>query len=131
MSDEDTKTYLLIMKDGQRKKITVPAGWKCTFGPVAPGSRNHNGRESMCLRLYESKEKQRAVFTDVAEFRDASIPVKERVVHVRDERAHRETPDGIKHFNVQARYAEWRDENDEPSNFEEAPKLPSIDDDDL
>lgn len=67
---EDTTTYLVNFIDGDKKQITVPKSWKVTFGPVVPGSRHPT------LRFYESKEKQRAAFTDVKNFRDMSMDIK-------------------------------------------------------
>lgn len=122
-------TYLIEFKGGKRKRITVPATWKVTFGPLAPGGKNYNGESKLCLRLYETAERQRAVFTDVASFRDLGIHVEERVVHRRNERAQRETPHGVKDFVVQAEYAEWRSEDDEQPGFDPAFQLPKLDDD--
>ena len=69
------KVYILKTKDGIRK-LSVPAEWKITYGKL------HGGREDgkyggsgdgNVLRIYEAKEKQRAVFTGVQEFIDASL----------------------------------------------------------
>lgn len=128
---ESKTTYLVEFKDGKKKRIMVPSSWKVTFGPLAPGTRAHNGEGALALRFYETKEKQRAVFTNVKCFRDMGISVSERVVHVRNERAHRQTADGLKDFTVQAEYAEWRNEDDDtPTEFSKNMKLPKLDDDD-
>lgn len=127
-----TTTYLLEFKNGKQKRITVPSSWKVTFGPLAPGSKGYenNGEKGLCLRLYENKDQQRAVFTGIASFRDTSFSVEERVVHRRNERAQRETPNGMKDFVVQAEYAEWRAEGDEPAAFDPKFQLPKLDDED-
>lgn len=81
------RTYVLNMTDGTKQKITVPADWKLTFGPLVPGSKGesgHNGREALVLRIYEgNKDNQRAVFVGVQSWRDTqdlSIEV-EKVDH--------------------------------------------------
>lgn len=128
--EKELKVYLLEFKGGTKKRITIPADYKVTFGPLVPGSKSHNGHDSLCLRIYETKEKQRAVFTNVMSFRDQSIPVSERIVHTKNERATRQTADGAQDFTVQAQYTEWRDEGDEPKSFVNAPKLPHLAEDD-
>lgn len=129
VSNEKHTTYLIELTNGKRKRVTVPASWKVTFGPIAPGSKGYenNGEKGLCLRLYENKDQQRAVFTKVASFRDMGIHVEERVVHRRNERAQRETPNGVKDFTVQAEYAEWRSEDDEAPGFDPAFQLPKLD----
>lgn len=124
-----TRTYLVEQRGNVQRRVTVPEDWKVTFGPLAPGSKHMNGQEKLCLRMYETKEKQRAVFTDVVSFRDLSIPVEVRKVHKQEQRAKRMTPDGEKDFTVVAEYAEWRADTDEPSEFPKALRLPSLDDD--
>ena len=79
----ELKTYY-VQKDDEELQIIVPATWKVTFGPVAVGKPNKWGdsKGSMALRFYESDTKQRAIFTGVKSFRDASIPLKKRVKKV-------------------------------------------------
>lgn len=83
---EVTRTYLLERKNGKHVRITIPAGWYMTFGPLTPGtSRQHWGRDEpgfLALRVYEAKDKQRAVFTDIRSFRDTSILVEELHIDV-------------------------------------------------
>lgn len=62
--------------------IEIPEDWKITFGPWSPRERSRAMTQNMVeakpgwiLRVYESKEKQRAVFTNVESFRDLSIPL--------------------------------------------------------
>jgi len=71
-------TYRIDLMDGSQVDIDIPSSWKVTFGPLlASGSSYHNSANSgNCLRIYESKDKQRAIFTNVRAFRDLSIPVK-------------------------------------------------------
>lgn len=63
------KSYEILFKNGKTKIIDIDEEWKITFGPMVPGSKS----AELCLRIYESKEKQRALFRDVIEFRDMSI----------------------------------------------------------
>lgn len=100
-------TYIIEMRDGSRKKITVPSAWKVTFGLFAPGSQGNAGKSA--LRFYEgSKENQRAVFQDVEAFRDMSIQLEEEITKTQDEILSKETPEGRKQFVVQASIKEWR-----------------------
>lgn len=127
----ELRVYMIEFTNGKQKRISIPGEWKITFGPLAPGSKGYenNGEKGLCLRLYENKDQQRAVFTKVASFRDMSIHVEERVVHRRNERAQRETPNGVKDFTVQAEYAEWRTEGDDDGGgFDPKFQLPKLDD---
>jgi hypothetical protein len=80
-SEEKMKTYEVETVDGGKRRITIPASWKVTFGPLIPGVQQdrygRNRRYPIALRIYESKEQQRAIFTDVASFRDTSIVVED------------------------------------------------------
>ncbi len=72
-----------IEKEDETVRVSVPADWKVTFGPVAVG-RNINGpfrsgNGSMALCFYENETKQRAIFTGVKSFRDTSLAIKRRV----------------------------------------------------
>ena len=74
----ELKSYLFYVKNRGEVRIKVPADWKVTFGAACPGGRYaadpHNG---LCLRFYEAKDKQRAVFQNVIWFRDESLEIKE------------------------------------------------------
>jgi hypothetical protein len=61
--------------------IELPATWKVTFGAVNPGSGQGGGfdRSLHCLRVWETKDKLRAVFCDVRGIRDLSIPLARKV----------------------------------------------------
>ena len=82
---KEMKTYLLRGSDGT-KRITIPAEWKITYGKLH-GGREENGKWSggsgqpNVLRIYESKEKQRAIFTNIVEFRDTSIKCEKLVTN--------------------------------------------------
>lgn len=113
-----SKTYILDMADGTQKKVTVPDTWKVTFGPLVPGSKdgNYNSRGGLALRFYETKDQQRAVFMDVKCFRDADIPVMEKVVKVQEKRVAQDNDGRMKHYTVRAEETSWRpaDEDKEP-----------------
>lgn len=103
------KTYILECKGGKQRKLVVPEEWKVTFGPLIPG---REGAGTLALRFYEGKDKQRAIFTDVSSFRDASIPLMEKVTKTQSKRHTKNTPEGAKDFIVEARVTEWRDPDD-------------------
>ena len=52
MADEkDEKTYHVKFKNGDEKRITVPADWKVTFGPCVVKDRNTPRDHEMPLAL--------------------------------------------------------------------------------
>ena len=107
MADE-TRTYLMETKGGKLRRVTVPASWKVTFGPLVPSEIRHGEVRTFALRFYESKEQQRAVFTDVLAFRDTSLPVEERVSKIKQKVVHKNAPSGRRDMMVEARITEWR-----------------------
>lgn len=120
---EDMTTYILEMRSGNRKKITVPSAWKVTFGLFAPGSNGNAGKSA--LRFYQgSKENQRAVFMEVESFRDMSIALEEEVTKTQDEILSKDTPEGRKQFVVSASVKEWRNPDKQVSPGAEFMSLP-------
>lgn len=77
--EKEVKTYEVHTTEGVIKKITIPASWKVTLGPLVPGARRdrygQNRPFPVVLRIYETKEQQRAMFPDVVSFRDLDIIV--------------------------------------------------------
>lgn len=75
MTETGTRTYEIVTSRG-KQRITVPETYKVTFGAVVPGAKaaGYSGG-GWGLRIWESADKQRAVFSDVVSFRDLSIPV--------------------------------------------------------
>lgn len=109
----ETKVFILTLKNGNVRKITIPATWKMTFGSLVPYSRDQNGRADQntggaALRLYEgNKENLRAVMTDVVSIRDASIEMMERRTSTQRKTAQKQTSQGLKDVLVEARVTEW------------------------
>lgn len=77
MAEEAAIKYLVTAARGEFV-IEVPPTWKLTFGAVNPGAPV-GGRDLHCLRVWEAKEKLRAVFCDVRGIRDLSIPLARKV----------------------------------------------------
>lgn len=103
---EGTRTYLVERKH-EKLRVTVPADWKVTFGPVQPGREGYGGDRGYALRFYETKEKQRAVFTDVVSFRDLSLPV-ERLVISKEEKTTNKSGRGHREHSLVAEASgEW------------------------
>lgn len=120
----EEKTYIITHEDGTRRKITVPESWKVTFGPASRGERKnntHNLKMPMALRFYESDTKQRAIFTDVVSFRDASIKIEEEKVRVEEKDGFTECEGVRKRTTFQATVKEWIN----PDADREIPLLPS------
>jgi len=115
----EEKTYIITFANNLRKRITVPADWKVTFGPAAKGANTYIDNRSrqykmpLALRFYESDTKQRAIFTDVVDFRDSSIKIEEEKVRVHEKEGFMEC-EGVKKSTVfRASTKEWVDP-DEP-----------------
>lgn len=124
---DEKKTYILTMKNGNTRKITIPGNWKMTFGSLVPYTERGNSH-GVALRLYEgSKENLRAVMCDVVAIRDASIEIIEKRTSVQRKAAQRETPQGMKDVTIEARMTEWvnpdaEDDTPVPTEFLKLPK---------
>lgn len=121
----ETKTYILELAPNgygpaiQRKKVTVPASWKITYGPAAQGA-HLGGQNPFVLRFYEGqKEHMRALFHNVLAFRDVTIKVEEEVERVQAETLLRNTPSGSKNVVVEGRMREWRDADSPDRGFQQ------------
>jgi hypothetical protein len=128
-TEEGKTTYLLEMKDGTRRKITVPSSWKLSFGPLVPGSKDtsYNSREALVLRIWEgSKDNQRACITGVAAFRDMELPMEEEIVKTHEETLVKDTPEGQKAFIVKGEVKEWINPDDPKPLNREFKGLPSV-----
>ena len=126
----DNRTYLLEMYDGSKRKITVPASWKVTFGPAAvprtapSGNKAFSGNANkmpMAIRFYESKDQQRAIFTDVVNFRDMSIPILEERVEVKTKRGTLSVDGANRNVSMNATIKQWL--NPDEDNEEQNPLL--------
>lgn len=84
MPETEMRTYEIEHNDGTRRHVKVPSDWKVTFGPSVVGYNKksnifspHNASRTktvpLAIRFYESKEHQRAIYTDVISFKDLSI----------------------------------------------------------
>lgn len=114
-----TRDYILTLKDGNTRRITVPSNWKMTYGSVAPWANTQGGGvpKVYALRLYEgSKENLRAVMTDVVAIRDASIPVLEKRTSVQRKAAQKHTVQGARDVIIEARMTEWVNPDAEEAN---------------
>jgi hypothetical protein len=119
------KTFILELKNGNTRQITIPSNWKLTFGQLVPHTlrETHGASSQVALRIYEgSKENLRAVMTDVVAIRDASISIKEKRTSVQRKVMQKATAHGAKDVVVEARVTEWvnpdkDDESDEPNEF--------------
>jgi hypothetical protein len=79
-ADPAPKVSYYVSAQGGDYVIEVDPTWKLTFGAVNPGSSQGGGRYDLhCLRVWETKDKLRAVFCDVKAFRDLSIPLARKV----------------------------------------------------
>lgn len=131
------KTYILNLKSGNVRRLTIPADWKLSFGQIVPfaGRGLHNEHHSgVALRIYErTKDNLRAVMTDVISIRDASIDVLEKRTSVKRQAAQKQTPQGMKDVVVEARMTEWVDPDKEGDDTppDEFLKLPGGKDDSI
>lgn len=110
--DGQKKTYILVMKDESRQKLTIPSHWTLTFGPIFPGSKTETAHAGgVALRLYEG-DAQRAVFTGVQAFRDSSIEIEVEVTRAQDHGVKVATSVGEKQVVVRAEVKEWVNPDD-------------------
>jgi hypothetical protein len=104
-------TYIIEFENHQKRRITVPSSWKVTFGPATAGSNKpttgYNHKMPMAIRFYESKDKQRAIFTDVVSFRDTSIIFEEEVVNTKIKEGFVEVDGVRKATSFSATTKEW------------------------
>ena len=124
MADEkDEKTYHVKFKNGDEKRITVPADWKVTFGPCVVKDRNtpRDHEMPLALRFYENSDKQRAIFTNVESFRDMSINIVEKKVNVKEKEGYMECDGMRKATTFRAQTTEWVDPDDDKQDI---PLLP-------
>lgn len=101
------------MKDGLQKRIKIPAGWKVTFGPLVPGSKDGslNSSGALALRLWsgsKGSEIQHAVFTGVESFRDLSIELIEQVEEIRQETYRKEGDMSGEAIHAEVKVKNWR-----------------------
>ncbi len=108
--DNKMTTYLIEFKNGKRQRITVPSEWKVTFGPAAAGvNKASNGDRQMplALRFYESTNKQRAIFTDVVNFRDVGIKIEEEQINIQEKQGYVEVDGKRKATSFKAETRDW------------------------
>jgi hypothetical protein len=132
------KTYILELKNGDTRKVTVPSHWKMTYGSLVPfkaqGGVYEAGRSGVALRFYEgTKENLRAVMTDVVAIRDADMAILEKRTTVQRKSAQRQTNQGAKDVVIEARMTEWVNPDDEdaspvPTEFLKLPVTPHDED---
>src|SRR5437016_692292 len=102
-------TYYVQRQQGRDQKVTVPADWKVTFGPLSPGSKGESGNATPALRFYESANKQRMVITQVVSFRDMAIKVEEKRTTSKQQTLYKGSGAGRKEVVVEGRMDEWVD----------------------
>jgi len=122
---EDMIVYIIEHDNGTRSRITVPENWKVTFGPAVKGFNSGDNtyrKVPMALRFYESDTKQRAIFTDVKSFRDASIQIEREEVKVQEKAGFMECEGVRKRTVFQATVKEWVSESEAEQT---QPLLPS------
>ena len=110
--------YIIEKTNGEKFKVTVPDTWKVTFGPAVVGNRvkpgpQYAGKMPMALRFYENETKQRAIFTDIASFRDMSIPIEVEKVKVQEKDGYMECDGVRKRTTFQAKVKDWINPDDE------------------
>lgn len=126
----EEKTYIIECEDKTKKKITVPADWKVTFGPAVKG--NNSGTRNpgapkipMALRFYETETKQRAIFTDVVSFRDASIKIEVEKIKTEEKEGYMEC-DGVRKKTLfQASVKEWVNPDEDANTNKQLPAPPT------
>lgn len=74
----DVRTYEIITNAGAFR-IDVPMSARVTYGPIigAAGKSTYGGN---VLRIWQDKDHQLALFSDVTSFRDLSLPLQRQAV---------------------------------------------------
>lgn len=122
-TQQEQVTYLLHMRSGDLKKVTVPADWTVTFGALYPGKDQNSGRTG--LRFYKGKQ-QKAVFTDVDAFRDMSIKIEERVTTTKQESFYKGDGEDKKVVVVEGQVHEWINPDEPKPQKEETKVIPRV-----
>lgn len=105
----EQKTLLMLCAGGTKRKVTIPADYKITFGSIASKPdqlSRYDGARGWCLRIYDGTM-VKAVFTDVISFREESIAVQVQVTRTESKRMDRSTPSGKRSGVAEMRYTEW------------------------
>lgn len=107
-SKEGLTTYAMRLKNGSERRITVPTDWKVTFGPTVPFERKAASYNdgTWALRFYE-KDKLRAIFCDVRDFRDTSIEVLEKRIQSKRQVVEKAAKYGGRSAVVEAKIETW------------------------
>lgn len=135
MAEEKKCQYLIEFENGKRRKVTVPASWKVTFGPAVVGAdKVRTGtryKMPMAIRFYESKDQQKAIFTDVISFRDLSIPIEEERITKQDKIGQMEIDGSRKNVNISTKVREWVNPDDLDSLNEPSKLIKDSSDEDI
>lgn len=119
------KTYILTLKNGDIRKMTIPGDWKITFGNVIPyaGKDARNSEHRIALRIYgKSKEDLRAVMMDVVSFRqEGEIKLMEKQTKIQRQTMQKRTEKGDKDVVVEARVTQWINPDDEKDGTNDTP----------
>jgi hypothetical protein len=80
--DPTLVTYVIEKANGSQYEVAIPEGWRVSFGPLIPGVKaipaaSRGGTGGATLRIYETKEKQRAALTGVISFWAKDIELRE------------------------------------------------------
>lgn len=100
------ETFLLLMKDGSQRKVTVPPGCSVTFGALIPGQESNHGR--LGLRVWRGKV-QLAVFTEVESFRSLDLRIEERITTTKEETFSKGDGEAAQSVVVATQVHEWVD----------------------
>lgn len=116
------RTLLVVKNDYTEFQVDIPDTYKVTFGPAFVGgtSAEKHGKIPMALRIYENEKMQLAIFTDVASFRDMSIPLRVKEVKIQEKDGFIECDGVKKRTTFQAKTYDWVNPD---AKAEEQPKL--------
>lgn len=110
-AEPEIRTLLVTMKNGNIRKIDIPADWIVSYGPVAVGARNNHGDSPNVLRIYSDvgRKNLKAVFKDVVSFVDESISILERVTKTKKKAFNKKAGNGNQSYTAEVRRTFWRD----------------------
>lgn len=109
VEDEATRTLYAELNGGNMRKITIPASWVITFGPIAVGV-GRNGQESPnVLRIYSDAKRSDlvAVYRDIKAVSDERVMVTEKTTRSKKKVFNKAGPKGDQSFAAEVRSTKW------------------------
>jgi len=102
------RTLFVEVKEGLRK-ITIPADWTISFGPLAVGLKSNGMESPNVLRIYADKKRADlvAVYRDVISVSDERVIVSQKKTTKKQKVFHKRGGNGEQSFAAEIRKTSW------------------------